>query len=242
MLTNVEYDQDTFVTSLVKAVQEMSDNNVKPTKFTIPQTTFNHFKKSIIYEGMFRNQTDWKKRLWNSKYNLINFDKPMFMGLFVDVVPDVNDKDICYLHAESQYRDMKIPFEYSLNSVRRYRIKNNLMIVIKSRARIFHNVPKNEWHAAELLREMITETEFRKYMVHSFILVQGDSGKTYQVFRKRPHVKVWLNGKIVEEVCVNIEDRRIPPTDNVLALKVMIETDEEEFRKLANIYRMKNVA
>ncbi len=243
MLTKAEYEQDVFVKSLCKASEEMRGSDLEPYSFTIPETTFKHFKKSVMYNGMFVDSPDWQKRLWNSKHNPINFDRPMFMGLFVDVVPDETKKrNICYLHAGSNYREMKIPFNFSLAEVQKYMMKSNLVIIVKSRADIFYKVPKNEWHAADLLREMITETEFRRYMAHGFITVTGASGKIYQIFRNRSHTKVWLDGEIIEEACIRIADSSIPPTDSVVAFKVMIETNEEDFRNLANVYKMKNAA
>ncbi len=118
----------------------------------------------------------------------------------------------------------------------------NMTIIVKSRADIIDNVPKNEMTAIETLREMITETEFRKYMVHGFILVRGASGKVYQIFRNDAHTKVWYKGQLIEEVCVRIADYRIPPTDNLIAFKTLIEINEEDFRKLGNIYNMKEAA
>lgn len=120
-------------------------------------------------------------------------------------------------------------------------LKDNMTIIVKTRARpIYGNVPKNEVTALDTLREMITEAEFRKYMVHGFILVKGESGRIYQIHRCASHTYVWENGQVVEEICVRIQDRRIPPTDNVIAFKVLIETDEEEFKKLGNVYNMRN--
>jgi len=116
-------------------------------------------------------------------------------------------------------------------------IKNNLTIIVKSRAEFFNCIPKNEWTAIETLREMITEAEFRKYLKYGFILVKGQSGKIYQIFRSKRHTKVWQDGQLVEEVCVRIKDKNIPPTDNIIAFKALIETSEDEFKKLGNVYR-----
>lgn len=126
--------------------------------------------------------------------------------------------------------------------IKRQNIRNNLMINIKSRANLIRNIPENEQVAIESLREEITETEFRKYLKYGFVLVKGQSGKTYQVFRNRSHTKVWKGGKIIEEVCVRLKNYKIPPTDNVIAFLNMIQIDEEEFRKMGNIYKMQRAA
>jgi len=113
-----------------------------------------------------------------------------------------------------------------------------IKVRVKSRASLILDAPENEYRAIETLREMITETEFRKYIKDSFILVSGRSGDVYQIFRTRAHTKVWRSGRVVEEVCVRIKDKAIPPTDNVIAFKTLIEVDEKEFKKLGNVYSM----
>jgi hypothetical protein len=120
------------------------------------------------------------------------------------------------------------------------RLDRKLYIHIKSRADYSYLKDYNpsERKAIDTLHEMISERDFRKYLTHGFILVPGRSGKMYQIFRSRPHTRVWSQGKMVEEVCVVIQDEGIPKTDKVIALKVMLETDEEEFRKMGNIYKM----
>lgn len=244
MLVDVQYDQDVFVNGLVEAIREMNHINIEPKSMTVPQTTFNHFKSTLHYQQMFDNQEHWIRRLWNSKHNPMNFDIPMFMGTRIKVIPDKESpKGICYLHSDPKFGDLKIPFEYSLKLVRMHKIKNNTVtILVKSRAYDFRGIPKNEWCAIETLREMITEAEFRKYMKYGFITTQGKSGSIYQLFRQRRHIKVWNKGQIIEEICVRIKDIKIPLTDSVIAFKIMLETDEDAFRKLGNVYNMRKAA
>ena len=122
------------------------------------------------------------------------------------------------------------------------KLKTNLTVIIKSRAELSNAISPEERVAVETLREFISETEFRKYMRYGFILVKGKSGDTFQVFRNRSHTKVWRNGQVVEEVCVRIQDSMVPPTDNVIAFRSIIQSDEETFRKLGNVYKMKKAA
>jgi len=122
------------------------------------------------------------------------------------------------------------------------KMKSNLLINVKSRADIINGVPKNEAIAIETLREEISEAEFRKYLKYGFINVPGKGDKTFQVFRNDSHIKVWKGGKLLEEICVRISDSKIPPTDNVIAMKALITANEEEFRKLGNIYPMADAA
>lgn len=113
----------------------------------------------------------------------------------------------------------------------------SLTIHVKTRAKPFRDMSGSEITAVETLREMISEQEYRKYIKYGFILATNDKGDVYQIFRNDPHTKVWRNGKIIKEVCVRIRDRKIPPTDNLIAFKTMIETDSNEFEKMGNVYK-----
>lgn len=115
------------------------------------------------------------------------------------------------------------------------------IVTKKTRGDLVNHVSENELVAIETLREMISETEYRRYMKYGFISVRSKSGSVYQVFRNHPHTKVWKDGKLVEEVCVRIRNK-VPPTDNVIAFKIMIETDEDEFKKIGNVYNMRKAA
>ncbi len=113
-----------------------------------------------------------------------------------------------------------------------------LTIHVKTRARPFRDMSSSEITAVETLREMITEKEYRKYIKYGFILVSDGKGNVYQIFRNGAHTSVWNNGKVIKEVCVRIKDRKIPPTDNLIAFKTIIETDPTEFEKMGNVYKM----
>ena len=133
----------------------------------------------------------------------------------------------------------------SKQDLEKARLKNNLIIQIKSRASSIEKYPgesEPERRALETLREIISEEEFRKYLRYGFILVKGKSGATYQVFRNASHCKVWLNGQVIEEVCVQIKDKQVPKTDKLIAFKTIIETSEEQFKKLGNVYKMARAA
>jgi hypothetical protein len=122
----------------------------------------------------------------------------------------------------------------------RFKLRQNLIPQINVRGDGFNGIIEDhEQIAVETLREEITEQELRKYLRYGFILVKGASGKTYQIFRNSWHTKVWLGGKLVEEICVRLDSTsKVPPTDNVIAFKHMLETDESEFRQCGNVYNM----
>lgn len=145
-----------------------------------------------------------------------------------------------YSHPECGFYTIGID-EGTPVSRKRREIKEQLTIIVHSRAQELRDVPENEWVAMQTLRDMITETEYRKYLRDGFISVHGQSGKVYQVFRNKAHTKVFFRGELVEEICVRLKGMA-PPTDNVIAFKTMIEFDEEYFASLGNRYNMRHAA
>jgi hypothetical protein len=131
-------------------------------------------------------------------------------------------------------------FENASVPDKRMRYRKNLRIQVKSRVdySFLKGYTESERKAIDTLREMISESDFRKYLKYGFVTVSGASGRAYQVFRSRSHTKVWDSGVVVEEVCVRIQDWSVPPTDNVIAFMTMIQADEESFKKLGNVYKM----
>jgi len=111
------------------------------------------------------------------------------------------------------------------------KMKSNLVITVKTRAPEIQQASPAERVALETLREVISESEFRKYLRYG-------SKVRAEMFRNRAHTKVWRNGKVVEEICVRIKAADIPPTDNVIAFRQIIQTSELEFKKLGNVYKM----
>lgn len=146
--------------------------------------------------------------------------------------------DVKYLVCDKTW-DLIVPdswacygFSFNTNSYGRYNIQ------VRSHCHPISRVSSNEQIALECLREMITESDFRKYMRTGFLLIRGQSGLVYQIRRHSDHIRVWNRGKIVEEICIGIRDRNIPPTDRIVAMKVMIESDEDEIRHCGNVYRV----
>jgi len=128
-------------------------------------------------------------------------------------------------------------------------IKTNLTIMAKSRVHecSYDTTEGPEQVALESLREMITETEFRHYLKYGFLNVRGQSGLLYQILKNSMHIRVWEKGRKIEEICIGLKDstavltgaNSIPLTDRVLAMKILIETDEAIVRAGGNVYKMK---
>jgi len=161
---------------------------------------------------------------------------PMYGRIEIDI------ETVNYTYSDYPFEANPADPEAIIKTVRA-NLRSKLTIIVKSRAQPIRNIPENEQRAIETLREMITEAEFRKYIKDGFILVRGLSGRVYQIFRNHPHTKVWEKGKLVEEVCVRIDYKAsVPPTDNVIAFRTAILCSEDEFRKLGNVYNMREAA
>ena len=197
---------------------EITDYRTNTDKYTIEKN--NDYFSGLQYSDVKPNSKSFVKRM---EY------EPMSGRIDIDI------ETVNYTY--SDYPFIAPPADPS--AILKTRIKGNLTIIIKSRANPIRDIPENEKIAIETLREMITETEFRKYLKDAFILVRGRSGRVYQIFRDKDHTKVWEKGKLVEEVCVRIKrSLNVPPTDNVIAFRTAILCSENEFKKLGNVYNM----
>lgn len=90
-----------------------------------------------------------------------------------------------------------------------------------------------EEKARFLLKRMIGESAFRSYLKNGFLTYRAESGLTYQIFPGYGMSHVWNNGEPVEKLCLVFQDRDIPPTDSVIMRLLMLEHNEEEFKRLA---------
>lgn len=101
----------------------------------------------------------------------------------------------------------------------------------------FELVSGSEIQALSLLKNLLHEDDFRRYLRYGFVVVQGASGLDYQIIRGQSHVKVRRRGIKVAELCVNV-DRQVgvPPTDSVIARMVLAQYDETDLWKRANIH------
>jgi len=129
----------------------------------------------------------------------------------------------------------------AIKEVIRETLKKNLTIsVLPSRQDILTiQATVAEIKARATLRDMISEKEYRKYITNGFVMVQGDSGRWYQVFNKQKHLRVYDKGKFIKELCIHTAPKECPPTDHVLNMKVMIECDEQTVWDESNLYEPK---
>lgn len=89
-----------------------------------------------------------------------------------------------------------------------------------------------ERKARELLFDLIGEKEFRVYKETGRVYVKGK--KHDYIVQKTGYVQMIEKDKIVD-LCIHLQDKySMPETDNVIALKLFAEADEEAFLKTAN--------
>lgn len=114
--------------------------------------------------------------------------------------------------------------------------KNHRQQPIRSHGRgsQFSNASPAELTALQLLRQMVSPADFRRYLRHGFVPVRAESGLIYQVDRHQ-RISVWDRGERVASLCVHLRGRDLPPTDEVVAKIVIIECDEADIWKRANV-------
>ncbi len=99
----------------------------------------------------------------------------------------------------------------------------------------FADAPENEVVALRLLRGLVDDREFRRYLKYGFIRVQGASGLTYQIQRSNHIIEVWRGHQEIARLCLYLSSQ-FPPTDGVVAMMLMVEHDEMEIWQKANVH------
>ena len=127
---------------------------------------------------------------------------------------------------------------FSNKDLFRHRLKNQLIITRKSRGLPRFDESTPEGRARALLREMVTEREFLRYLKRGCVTVIGKTGLRYEVYGETIDVYAkTVDGKYkkVESICLVFKDHaNLPPTDKVIMRKLMIEADEFGMRSISN--------
>lgn len=95
-------------------------------------------------------------------------------------------------------------------------------------------ITEAELKARETLRDIITESDWRRYITNGYLLINGVSGRVYQVFANHAgrHIKVYEKGECKFELCIHSEG--VPDSDHVLNCMMMIQNEEDDFVKQCN--------
>ena len=90
--------------------------------------------------------------------------------------------------------------------------------------------------AEELLKENLDEVQARDYAALQAFLVRAPSGSTYRIRKGRSGNVTLLNeaGQDIESFCIH-PSVEFPDQDAMLAQKLLLETDEATFRRIANV-------
>jgi hypothetical protein len=94
-----------------------------------------------------------------------------------------------------------------------------------------------ERRAEALLRQMLTEEEYQQLTTQGYLRIQSPNvpQRTYLIPRYRGLVRVYESGKSVMRLCVGPVDP-VPDADVVLMHKLMIEGNEDEYLRTANVF------
>jgi mRNA-degrading endonuclease RelE of RelBE toxin-antitoxin system len=95
-----------------------------------------------------------------------------------------------------------------------------------------------EERAKETLKECLDEEQVQMLEKDSFFLVEVKSGNKYRIRKGRTRniERIDKDNKIVEHLCVHPKIQ-CPDYDTMLTQKLMLEENEEDLRKVANISR-----
>lgn len=97
----------------------------------------------------------------------------------------------------------------------------------------FSTATPEEITALQLLRGLVGQEEFRRYLKYGFVMVRGASGLRYQITRGRHVINVWNERGRVDGICVYLQGR-FPPTDDTITRMLMAERDELELWRRGN--------
>lgn len=223
-----------IINPLISAFAKIERQDVRVDRIDVPTSLFGHLHKSPHFDPVYRQAflplgLDQKAvgTVWGSDVHI--------GGKNLVVYPEGWDRGVRWVR--SVKKSVVRPVIVSEDGLRELWDLGKLTIYVRSHCSPVANINPPEQTALEALREMLTEEEFRRYLKTGFLNIISSSGKIYQVPRSNRHVVVWERGKKVAEICSYITDKRIPPTDRVLAFKTIIETDEREMYRLGNVYK-----
>lgn len=111
--------------------------------------------------------------------------------------------------------------------------QNHRGVMPRANRPVFTSVSTAELKALSLLKTMLQDYEWKKYLKYGFVTITAQSHLTYQIPR-HGHIKVFKRGNIIAELCINFKN--IPPSDKILSLKLMIEHQESDVWKKSNIH------
>lgn len=130
----------------------------------------------------------------------------------------------------------------------RKKLRENMQpeIVTKNRDLWGINLTEQEIRARTLLLELIGEEAFRRYLRRGFIVVKGMTGTLYKISGGNTRIISYVKNvhghfQAFEEFCVQFREYNLPFTDGVIMRKLLVESDEFQLRKVANVWQINKV-
>jgi len=171
-----------------------------------------YWTTGTVYDSKFIYACDtdivYSEPSWvKNMYNGRKFHHPEYGDVVIYVSDDATEEEI-QEHLEHRYSEIRYQREIK---------KLTDMAEIK---------------AQDLLKDFIGENELKIYNETGRLYVKGEKGE--YIVRKGGTIQK-IEGKNVIDFCVHLKDRsKYPPTDNVIALKLLLEEEESNVLKLAN--------
>lgn len=101
----------------------------------------------------------------------------------------------------------------------------------------FSQVSQPEIVALQLLKKMLSEDDWKRYLRYGFIIVSSPiTGLDYQIYRGGGHIIVLRRGQRLAELCIHVSGAKCPPTDRVIGKKIMLEATELDVWHKSNVH------
>jgi len=99
----------------------------------------------------------------------------------------------------------------------------------------YHEWLESERRAETLLRQLLTEDEYRHLNQQGYLAVPSPSipGRVYRVPRRPGQVSVFESGRLIMNLCIQ-PTKVLPAADVVGMHKMMIQGNEAEYLQVAN--------
>lgn len=90
--------------------------------------------------------------------------------------------------------------------------------------------------AKKLLTEHLSDEQLAMLAEKDYFELESSSGRRYRIYRgiQRNITELDALGREVNRLCAHSKDMSMPAEDHILVQKLMLETDESGFRKIAN--------
>lgn len=94
--------------------------------------------------------------------------------------------------------------------------------------------------AKKLLRQYTTPSQQRSLKIRKWFSITGSDGRTYRIKEGTSHNVYWVRNNIeLVRYCVVVAEQ-VPLADQMLAQKLILESDAETFKRLANMTVLKH--